>query len=98
MSWLQSEPFILSANLHGGSLVANYPFDDNELNKDGVYTSSIDDKLFVEMSYAYARAHTNMYKTGRRCGLSELGDSFYHGITNGAGWYVLTGGMQVSSL
>ncbi|CAD5210609.1 unnamed protein product [Bursaphelenchus xylophilus] len=94
MSWLKSEPFILSANLHGGSLVANYPYDDSESGKDGIYTPSKDDKLFVEMSYNYARAHSNMYKTGRRCGLSEYGDAFYHGITNGAGWYVLTGGMQ----
>ncbi|CAD5207809.1 unnamed protein product [Bursaphelenchus okinawaensis] len=94
MAWLKSEPFILSANLHGGSLVANYPYDDSESGKDGIYTPSKDDKLFVEMSYNYARAHSNMYKTGRRCGLSEYGDAFYHGITNGAGWYVLSGGMQ----
>lgn len=66
------------------------------LGADGIYTSSADDKLFVEMAYQYARAHTNMWKTGRRCGLSAEGDSFYHGITNGAGWYHLSGGMQVS--
>uniref|UniRef100_A0AC35UBE8 Peptidase_M14 domain-containing protein n=1 Tax=Rhabditophanes sp. KR3021 TaxID=114890 RepID=A0AC35UBE8_9BILA len=94
MKWIKSFPFVLSANLHGGSLVANYPWDDSDSGKDGIYSASGDDILFVELSYQYARAHKNMYKTGRRCGLSDNGDSFYHGITNGAAWYHLSGGMQ----
>uniref|UniRef100_A0A0N4ZDS9 Peptidase_M14 domain-containing protein n=1 Tax=Parastrongyloides trichosuri TaxID=131310 RepID=A0A0N4ZDS9_PARTI len=94
MEWIKSFPFVLSANLHGGSLVANYPYDDSDSGKDGIYTPSADDKLFVELAYQYARAHINMWKTGRRCGLGMDGDTFYHGITNGAGWYHLAGGMQ----
>uniref|UniRef100_A0A183CD33 Peptidase_M14 domain-containing protein n=1 Tax=Globodera pallida TaxID=36090 RepID=A0A183CD33_GLOPA len=94
MKWLLKYPFVLSANLHAGSLVANYPYDDSDTGQDGVYTPSNDDKLFVQLAYDYARAHTNMWKTGRRCGLSDNGDVFLHGITNGAGWYHLAGGMQ----
>lgn len=94
MAWLKSQPFVLSANLHGGSLVANYPYDDSENAQDGIYTMSQDDKLFVEMAYRYARGHSNMWKTGRRCGLSAEGDVFVNGITNGAAWYHLAGGMQ----
>ncbi|KAK0426355.1 hypothetical protein QR680_009664 [Steinernema hermaphroditum] len=93
MRWLQEFPFVLSANLHGGSLVANYPFDDSPTMQD-VETRSPDDKLFVALAYTYARAHSNMWKTGRRCGLNANGDSFSNGITNGAGWYHLAGGMQ----
>ncbi|VDM42037.1 unnamed protein product [Toxocara canis] len=94
MRWLKEYPFVLSANLHGGSLVANYPYDDSPSGQDGIYTASPDDRLFVALAYSYARAHTNMWKTGRRCGLSANGDSFSNGITNGAGWYHLAGGMQ----
>ncbi|KAK6028908.1 zinc carboxypeptidase [Ostertagia ostertagi] len=94
MKWLQQYPFVVSANLHGGSLVANYPFDDSVTGQDHIYSATPDDRLFVEIAYRYARAHPRMWKTGRRCGLSADGDVFLNGITNGADWYHLAGGMQ----
>ncbi|KAK6727115.1 hypothetical protein RB195_005049 [Necator americanus] len=94
MKWMKQYPFVLSANLHGGSLVANYPFDDSVSGQDHIYTPTPDDKLFVELAYRYARSHPRMWKTGRRCGLSADGDVFLNGITNGADWYHLAGGMQ----
>ncbi|KJH42997.1 zinc carboxypeptidase [Dictyocaulus viviparus] len=101
MKWLKQYPFVISANLHGGSLVANYPYDDSvtgEDRPDGINRASFitllvqssDDKLFVLLAYRYARAHPRMWKTGRRCGLSADGDVFLNGITNGANWYIIT--------
>ncbi|KAK6034410.1 zinc carboxypeptidase [Cooperia oncophora] len=94
MKWLEEHPFVVSANLHGGSLVANYPFDDSVTGQDHIYSATPDDRLFVEIAFRYARAHPRMWKTGRRCGLSADGDVFLNGITNGADWYHLAGGMQ----
>lgn len=33
MDWLKTEQFVLSANLHGGTLVANYPYDNMDPGK-----------------------------------------------------------------
>ncbi|EDV26043.1 expressed hypothetical protein [Trichoplax adhaerens] len=90
INWIASYPFVISANLHGGALVANYPYDDN-LQHSAVYSPTSDDDIFKDLSKAYSFAHASMSK-GRRCpGSSE---SFQDGITNGADWYPLTGGMQ----
>jgi carboxypeptidase D len=53
MKWVQSYPFVLSANLHGGSLVANYPFDDTKQQKGG-YSKSPDDDVFKHVSLTYS--------------------------------------------
>ena len=60
MDWVKSLPFVLSANLHGGSLVANYPFDDNVENAHGVTSPSPDDKIFKQISKAYSMVRQNM--------------------------------------
>jgi len=52
MDWSLNFPFVLSANLHGGSLVVNYPYDDKSL--DGNYAAP-DRDLFKVLSYTYAK-------------------------------------------
>ena len=80
MEWTWEHHFVLSANMHGGALVANYPFDGPN---SGSYSASPDDDLFIHISLAYADAHPNMESGG-----------FSNGITNGAQWYAIFGGMQ----
>ena len=80
MEWTWEHHFVLSANMHGGALVANYPYDGPN---SGVYSACPDDGLFIHISLAYADAHPNMESGG-----------FSNGITNGAQWYAIFGGMQ----
>jgi len=90
MQWLEEYPFVLSANFHNGALVANYPYDDS-VTGEAVYTASPDDDIFRQVSLAYSNAHTTMH-LGQPCpGESE---HFQNGITNGAAWYSIDGGMQ----
>lgn len=118
MNWILSEPFVLSANLHNGALVANYPFDDapNEAQRENL---SPDDAVFKFLAKTYAnvsiksvilifmskfilfsslltflsfQAHKSMHE-GRPCPMFP-NENFESGITNGAKWYVVTGGMQ----
>nr|XP_036215281.1 carboxypeptidase D isoform X2 [Bactrocera oleae] len=105
MHWTLSLPFVLSANLHGGSLVANYPFDDNENDfNDPIarlrtattmgrkLNPTEDNELFKHLASVYAEAHPTMH-LGNPCPLFKH-EHFPNGIVNGAQWYSVTGGMQ----
>lgn len=94
IQWILNNPFVLSANLHGGALVANYPYDEaRKPNKLHEYTPSPDDDTFRYLAGIYSGTHKTMAASkGVSCG----GDDFTHqgGITNGAAWYSVAGGMQ----
>ena len=68
MKWIVSNPFILSGNLHGGSVVASYPFDDSPRASPwrSVYSKSPDDAMFRRLATLYASNHATM-KTGNVC-------------------------------
>jgi len=92
IEWLESNPFVLSANLHNGDLVANYPYDLSRSGKPSEYNPSPDDAVFKHVSHVYADNHPEMGKENRK---KCIGNSdFDEGTTNGAQWYSLRGGMQ----
>lgn len=55
MKWIDEYPFVLSANFHGGSLVANYPFDGNKYEIDKQYSKAPDDELFKHLARVYSQ-------------------------------------------
>jgi hypothetical protein len=89
--WILTNPFVLSANLHGGSLVANYPYDESRNGQMSSYTSTPDDQTFMHLAEIYATNHEEMAKNPRPC---DKFDKFKNGVTNGAAWYSVMGGMQ----
>ncbi|XP_077578171.1 carboxypeptidase D [Stigmatopora nigra] len=92
MNWLKSIPFVLSANLHGGSLVVNYPFDDDKEMKTH-YSKAPDDQVFQQVARAYSEENLQMHN-GHPCARLYPEEYFADGITNGASWYNVAGGMQ----
>lgn len=82
LNWLNENNFILSANLHGGSVVANYPFDNyagasrsSFIAKD---TATDDDDVFRSISKIYSYNHLTM-----RTPIPCVTENFTDGITNG---------------
>ena len=58
-----------------------------------IYSAAPDDDFFKHLAQVYANNHGTMSKfTGKVCGDTE--SSFHEGITNGAEWYQVPGGME----
>ena len=91
MDWILNNSFVLSANIHGGAVVAVYPFDSSKSHRNGVYSAAPDDEMFVFLARTYADNHKTM-ATNVKC---SSYDDFPGGIINGAQWYDIKGGMQV---
>lgn len=94
--WTLGIPFVLSANFHEGDLVANYPFDESTVDGISHTSKTPDDETFKYLARVYASNHKTMAQPGRpSCdGTTENKFSEQGGITNGAKWYSVSGGMQ----
>lgn len=82
MLWTQGKDFVMSANFHTGALLVNYPYDNNASGS-SVYTISPDDDVYIQTSTTYSINNPPMYN-----------GEFPNGISNGADWYAMSGGMQ----
>uniref|UniRef100_A0A673NBD8 Carboxypeptidase Z-like n=1 Tax=Sinocyclocheilus rhinocerous TaxID=307959 RepID=A0A673NBD8_9TELE len=93
MKWIRSNPFIISASLHGGELVISYPFDlSRRPQEERMYSPTPDEQSFRQLARTYADAHPTMSNNDtERCGASFANKG---GITNGAQWYSFAGGMS----
>lgn len=93
--WIARIQFVISANLHGGALVASYPFDNspNTLFQRFYSAPSLspDDDVLKHLASTFSFNHGTMH-LGLPCKSGAV--TFTNGTTNGAQWYPLTGGMQ----
>ena len=85
MQWSASGSASLSANLHSGALLVNYPYDNDGLGS--VDSPTTDDALFEFLAETYSSLNLPMLNS----------PTFYHGISNGAAWYSMDGGMQTGT-
>merc|ERR1711988_1961019 len=92
---IMDTPFVLSANMHGGDLVANYPYDESRTDNPTQYTPSPDDMTFRNLASVYAGHHPRMSNPATPGCDSPINEFAKNGgITNGAAWYSVPGGMQ----
>ena len=89
MRWILQNKFVLSGNIHGGTIVASYPFDDSpSLIADNTYSASPDDAIFQLLARTYADNHPSMHG-GNVCSKHRFEET--HGITNGNKWFMVVG-------
>lgn len=80
IQWISSYNFVLSANLHGGAVVANYPYDKSQdqrfrSHRRTVNTPTPDDKLFQKVSMALVCVSIPAALPG--CSMRELAGSLW---------------------
>jgi len=83
MQWVAANSFVLSANLHTGALLVNYPFDE-DIGFFAEYTPAPDDDLLIDISLRYSTTNGPMFNSFQ----------FEDGISNGGDWFTIYGGMQ----
>ena len=88
MDWILNNPFVLSANFHGGAKVANYPWDSPDPTRHG-NTRTRDDAMFRHLALTYSKDNPDMFyqNDNHRCIKSNLVAE--NGTVNGAEWYAI---------
>jgi hypothetical protein len=90
MDLAEQERFQLSANLHGGAELVNYPWD-------STCDRHADDDWFVDLATAWATAAQEDGPPGLMddCAIPRCStDPCIPGVTHGADWYLVAGGRQ----
>jgi len=88
MAWRAQHTSTLSTNMHGGALVANYPYDSNPVGSSTFSPApDPDHDTFVRLARTYADNNPPM-------STSNSHPAWDNGITNGADWFSINGGMQ----
>ena len=88
MAWRAQHTSTLSTNMHGGALVANYPYDSNPAGSSTFSPApDPDHDTFVRLARTYADNNPPM-------STSNSHPAWDNGITNGADWFSINGGMQ----
>ena len=70
IDWIMTNPFVLSANLHDGAVVANYPWDEEDVQpweksklfEEGDEDETPDHEMFKQLSLTYAENHKTMQR------------------------------------
>lgn len=94
MRWIKRYPFVMSTSLHSGALVAIYPYDDSPSGQT-LYSATPDDDVFRHLAKTYSLAHPVMHLANPKWNCTNVKEeNFIDGITNGASWFSISGGMQ----
>uniref|UniRef100_A0A4W4GV44 F5/8 type C domain-containing protein n=1 Tax=Electrophorus electricus TaxID=8005 RepID=A0A4W4GV44_ELEEL len=101
ISWMESHPFVLGANLQGGERMVTYPFDMRRLTKEGYGEAEPeeeirmveDQSLFRWLAISYASTHRTMTNTYRG-GCHTEDPTGRMGIVNRAKWKPIPGSMN----
>ncbi len=83
MNLANAHHFVLSANLHGGAEVFNYPWD-------RMATLHVENNWFANVGTAYVNAVHAVAPTY----MDDLYSGSIPGLTNGFAWYIVVGGRQ----
>eukprot|EP00873_Tetraselmis_striata_P002266 jgi/Tetstr1/422530/TSEL_013340.t1 len=84
IGWTKTHNFPLSANLHGGALVASYPFDACDRSGFKRYCPTPEDPTPYNLARTIADSNLRM----------SASSAFPEGVTRGSEWYAVIGGMQ----